>query len=172
MHPSPLFRVSGHPPCTPRGGSAALSGGFGVGGGCGHPGSALLRGEGRRLFGAMETRCALPQLGILLPGPDPLGSGRRGLAPLPGRKRGGMRRGDFSGGKTLPAGKRISAGKGHCEKCSPAPEPGSSREPRSVEQRRVRGPKAGGTGLGEREHSTSLLVSVLLTFNSRLFIFI
>lgn len=113
------------------------------------------------------------------PGTGPAGSRRRGLAPLLGRSSqsrsggaGGRRGGPtLSGGKTLPAGKRTSAGKGHSEESSPAPEPGTSREPRRMEQRRARGRKARGTGLGEREHNASLLVSVLLILNSCLFFY-
>lgn len=163
MHPSPLFPVTGHPSCPPGGDSVSLSGGFGVGGGYGHPGSALLWGEGGRLLGAMGTRYIPPQLGILLPGADPLGSGRRGLAPLPGRsiRAAAEARWDMEGDLPSPEGKCSRQGKGaqrvRGTARSPAPLP-SLAPPGSRGLRSSSGPAA--VRLGEREHNTSLLVSV------------
>lgn len=114
MHPSPLFRVTGHPSRPPGGDSAALSVGFGIGAGCGHPGSALLWGEGHRLLGEMGTRCILLQLGILLPGSDPLDSGLSGLAPLSGRsaQAAAEARGRVERDLPAPEGKHSLQGKG------------------------------------------------------------
>lgn len=54
---------------------------------------------------------------------------------------------------------------------APATEPGASREPGRLEQRRFPGPSVGRTVFGEREHETSLVVFVFLILNFHLIIY-